>query len=170
MRIKNKLHNKKGFTLTELCVVMAILAIVGTMVVTFMIFMSNQQAKLTRKASRISNISQTQKVINEWIRSYDTNEYQIQPSPDTKKLVVYQGSTEIATLYFSDGSIYHSGAKKTDKLNDISDITFSKTSSVSQKLIQAKVSFKETSEKEQILLFAIYSGISRDRSVIARNG
>ena len=170
MDIARKMKRRSGFTLVELCVVIAIAAIVGTMIVTFSLFLFNQNEQIMRNASRISEITKTQTVINDWIRIYDQQIYDIRPNDDQTKLIAYKNDEQVSTLYLDNGIIYAGGTEKNEKFSDITSIYFSKISSETQKLIQADLYFKEEGDEKQVLIFAVYSGMTRDRNVMGRNG
>ncbi len=170
MEIVKKSNRSAGFTLVELCVVLAITAIVVTMVVTSVVFFTKQNNEIKSDASNISEITNAQKIIHEWIKSYDRKGYDIRPSDDQTKLVVYQGDDTVDTLFFEDRKILINGTESAQDFIDITSISFSKTASESQQLIQANLSFGEEDDEKQVLLFAVYSGMTRDRNVIGRNG
>lgn len=168
------LKSRKGFTLVELCVVMAITALVGTMVVSFLMISNGQHAKIVKEAQYISDITDVQKTVDGWLKKYDSSSYNFVISADTKTISAQKksDSSTVSSLYLSDRKIVENcgGLKeKTDTLQNIKGLTFQRptytkdTATVKEQLI--RVTIKCDDDSTQTLLFPLFSDITRQRKV-----
>ena len=93
---------KKGFTLAELCVVMAVLVIVVGLIVTFTTLISNRTVATRERGEVIDDISGLEVMIQSWIRHYDNVDYKFQVTSDKTRLqAVAQENTAHAGETFS---------------------------------------------------------------------
>ncbi len=173
------LFDRKGFTLIELSVVMAVAAIVGTMIVAFMIFSSNQQAEITTEAKRISETTEIQKVINNWIKKYDSEAYTYTVSNSaTPKIKAMRKSDSqiVSELYLSNTKICEKistvETAKTESLNNIQGVRFdtpthvTSSGTVPEQIIKVTVTYDNGNT--QTLLFPLFSNVTRQRKVEGR--
>lgn len=170
------IKSKKGFTLTELCVVMAITAIVATMVVTTSVFIFKQNADINQDTSFISEVTDVQTRMNEWLKRYDNAGYQIVHKNGQGMLEAKKGE-ETSTITFSEKCIKIDGVKVSDEYKNISGITFqiiedkSSTGAIEGKVAEIKIMAKNGTGKEpQTLLFPLFSNKTRERNVTGKNG
>ena len=206
MRFFKKENGKKGFTLTELCAVMAITAIVGTMVVSCIMFFTNQNKQITSEASLIQEMTLCQSAINKWLKTYDNSEHEILPADNsgtplvddrgeqlpgakpTQLIAVELGAggargATASTLKFADSTVTYDGSAHTEKCKSITGMAFDfKTVldededgaeyAASARIIKATVSSKLAykADQKRTLLFPLFSGVTRERSVTGRNG
>ncbi len=161
------LKGKRGFTLTELCVALAVAAIIGAMVVTTITLYSEQTMKIKLQGSFIEEVSDVQKVVDAWVKRNDSAQTMISASADGDKLKA--GTKAEKTLTFSGGTIKEDGKDISKKYNDIADISFS-VSEGNEKLIKITVKAKKDMEKEekQVLLIPFFSSKTMQRSVTGR--
>ncbi|MCQ2440937.1 MAG: type II secretion system GspH family protein [Clostridia bacterium] len=159
------INKKSGFTLAELCVVMAIAAIVGTMVVTFMIYASGQQAKIAKEAKCISEITKVQKNVNAWIKKYDSENYTI-TSPGNNKLIAKTSTgTQAGVISFNNKKITVDNRAATEEFENISSIAFF----VLDGKNALKVTIRYEKNETQDLFFSMFSKITRNRRVENRS-
>ena len=69
------LKDKKGFTLTELTIVLALLAIVSMMFVSFMTLTQEHTISITDKNSLLTDLSSMNELFNNWVAYFDDNQY-----------------------------------------------------------------------------------------------
>lgn len=160
------LHIKKksGFTLVELCVVMAISAIVGTMLVTFMIYASGQQAKIAKESKCISEITKVQKTVNAWIKKYDSENYTI-TSPGNNKFIATANGTQAGVISFNSKKIAVDNHAATEEFENISSIAFF----VLDGKNALKVTIRYAKNEKQDLIFSMFSKTTRNRRVENRS-
>ena len=76
LAIKNLFKkNKNGFTLVELCIVIALIAIVVSLVVVFSMLMSGKASQAEMRKSVVNDISDLESHIKQWIKHYDNCDY-----------------------------------------------------------------------------------------------
>lgn len=106
----HKIKSKRGFTLVELCVVIAITAIVVSMTVLFTTLMSKRVSQSNIHNEVITSISDMETGIKNWITHYDNTDYRIEIGSgqssleawDTKGTENTGDDTCAAKLYISD--------------------------------------------------------------------
>ena len=177
MSAKNKvLHTKKGFTLVELCIVLAIAAIVGTMITGAILFVSNQNSDIQKDADFIGDVTDIQKTVNDWLKQYDTAKYTITHTSGFRSLEAKNASGS-CILSFSDNTLKSDDIAISKKYGNVSGVSFqiiedkAADGSLEGKVIQIKVTAKKGSGEEyQTLLFPVFSDKTRSRSVTGKNG
>lgn len=152
---------KNGFTLTELCVVMAIAAIVGAMTTTYIIFFSSQKREITSQAATISEISTAKSTVNDWLRVYDTSGYEITEHNSGKGLIA-QKNDETHSIMFDKKTVTVDGVSKTNEFESITNLYFDIR--VSEKTVKVTVVYGKKDE-EQVLLLPLFSGVTRERVI-----
>lgn len=73
-------RNTRGVTLAELCIVMAVIAIVSTMVVSFTVLMQARTRVIAADRDTVSDLGTVESALDRFIRSYDSDEYSIKQS------------------------------------------------------------------------------------------
>ena len=164
MSFSKKINSRAGFTLVELCVVMAVAAIVGTMVVTFMIFMSNQQAEITKEAKCIKEITEVQKTVNGWLKKFDSENYII-TSPGNNLVATTVTSTPAGSISFSNKKITVDNVETAKEFENITSVNFY----VLDGKNAVKVTIKYGKNETQDLIFSLFSKTTRNRSVENRS-
>lgn len=172
----NAKNRKKGFTLVELCIVIAIIAIVGTMVTTTIVFFSSQNNDVQKEASFIADVTNIQGKVHDWIMKYDNTGYAITHNGSQSSLTASRGS-ESSAITFQNGKLKVDGASISEKYKNVSKVTFqiiedkSASGNIEGKLAQVKITAKKGSGTEvQTLLFPLFSNKTRERSVTGKNG
>lgn len=70
-------RNTRGVTLAELCIVMAVIAIVSTMVVSFTVLMQARTRVIAADRDIVSDLGTVESALDRFIRAYDSDEYAI---------------------------------------------------------------------------------------------
>ena len=168
--------NRKGFTLTELCIVMAVAAIVGTMITSTVMFVSQQSNDIQSEASFIFEVTDIQNKVNDWLKKYDNAGYEINHKNSQTALEAKKGGS-VSTLTFSGDGITVDGTKVSEDYANISGIVFevvvdkNAEGVVEGRNVQIKVTAKKGNGTEtQTLLFPLFSDKLRERSVMGKNG
>ena len=168
------IRNKKGFTLVELCIVLALISIVVTMATTFIATYRHQVIRVTGDRDTINDLSQIQRITREWIAYYDdynsdidaidseggfsklktSGGAQLYYDPAAKKLIWADDSNSINNTYsFSElEGLHFSSVKNSGSSEDGSDAR--------TKLIICDADIGDSSQK---LLFTVFTGIQRFR-------
>ena len=157
-----RLHRKhEGFTLTELCVVLAIAALVSTMIVTSVVFFSKQNSDISKDAAFISEVTSVQSTVNDWLKKYD-NGGTIVASSTGLSCGEHSLSFNTAQRVFTED-----GVPGTQTYKNVSAVQFNRVEGT--RVVRARVFAKKgggTAQKD--LLFALFSGGIRERSVNGR--
>lgn len=125
---RNLTHNrgamraKGGFTLIELVIVMAVMAILAATVVSFSVLMKGYAEKSENQYSFLTQCSTLKASVTEWVAEND-EEGAVFTVHTNGTLSVTKGG-ETSTLRFSSGCLYQDG-KKTVELTLIKSATFS---------------------------------------------
>lgn len=62
-------NKKRGMTMAELCVAMAVISIVATMVVSFSVLISERSKSATSKQETITDINLIESIVEDWIKA-----------------------------------------------------------------------------------------------------
>ena len=73
-------RSTRGVTLAELCIVMAVIAIVSTMVVSFTVLMQARTRVIAADRDTVSDLGTVESALDRFIRAYDSDEYSIKQS------------------------------------------------------------------------------------------
>lgn len=73
--MNRKKRTNRGVTLAELCIVMAVLAIVSTMVVSFTVLMQARTRVIAADRDTVSDIAMVETALDTFIRKYDSDQY-----------------------------------------------------------------------------------------------
>lgn len=92
-------RNTRGVTLAELCIVMAVIAIVSTMVVSFTVLMQARTRVIAADRDTVSDLGTVESALDRFIRAYDSDEYAI--LPEQGSLSVSKDGNTVATLKLS---------------------------------------------------------------------
>ena len=88
--MNRKKRTTRGVTLAELCIVMAVIAIVSTMVVSFTVLMQARTSLIAADRDTIADIGSVESALDTFIRKYDSDQY-------TLKIVNYNvGETVVS--------------------------------------------------------------------------
>ena len=174
-------RSKRGFTLTELCIVIAVAAIVGIMITTTVILTSTQKEDIQTEAAFIKEVTDIQMKVNEWLKKYDNTDYEIAPNTEKSLLTAKNVKTgETNDLTFLDGSLYAEGEVigtyknvrgiEFDTSGGVHDLgeEYSPTQEASVVILYVtaqKGSGASSVPREQNLLFPLFAALTRDRIV-----
>lgn len=169
--------SKKGFTMVELCIVIAIAAIVATMITTTVILTSGQKEGIQREAAFISEVTDIQIRTNTWLKKYDNTNHTLSvvERDGISTLIATDDTTHAeSTLTFSDASLKDDGEAMNSYKNVVRiDFELSKgidennpeASVVVLTVIGQKGSGSVVTEQNQTLLFPLFSDLTRQRIV-----
>ncbi|MCD8040269.1 MAG: type II secretion system GspH family protein [Clostridia bacterium] len=96
--------NKRGFTLYELIIVMAITAVAGTLIVGFILFINNQAKRAQGYSGAMSEISALRLSVERWFSRYDNNEYEFISVGGT--LTASGNNGYEYSVYLKDNAVY----------------------------------------------------------------
>lgn len=98
--MNRKKRTTRGVTLAELCVVMAVIAIVSTMVVSFTVLMQARTSLIAADRDTIADIGSVESALDRFIRTYDSDEYTLSVTdPESQDaLTVSKGENKVASL------------------------------------------------------------------------
>ena len=101
--MNRKKRTTRGVTLAELCIVMAVIAIVSTMVVSFTVLMQARTSLIAADRDTIADIGSVESALDRFIRTYDSDEYTLSVTdPESKDtLTVSKGENKVASLMIS---------------------------------------------------------------------
>ena len=109
------MHNKHGVTLAEMCIVLALIMIVSTMVASFCIMTSNYTAVASADRDAVEGVALVEDALSKWLSAFDRSDYTITVAADGKTLTAAKnaetGETAVQTeqttytLKIADGKI-----------------------------------------------------------------
>lgn len=151
----HNLNKSRGFTLVELVVAIALLAMVGVLATSVVLLTTRSQNEFTISAKSQSEITRVEKLIKDWLMQYDTEEYTISvdPSEPSIKATINPGSSEgiFFTAKFENGvftcEMPPDDSTKTEELSEIEEINFE----ISDRIVCCTVTLKQNSDQYKIL-------------------
>lgn len=156
-------RNTRGVTLAELCIVMAVIAIVSTMVVSFTVLMQARTRVIAADRDTVSDLGTVESALDRFIRAYDSDEYTI--LPEQGSLSVLKGGNAVATLKLSidpetekvNAIVITDGEDKAEityLLNSVTKMTFEleggNSSGSATALVICRVEYTSTHGTEQV--------------------
>lgn len=152
-------RNTRGVTLAELCIVMAVIAIVSTMVVSFTVLMQARTRVIAADRDTVSDLGTVESALDRFIRTYDSDEYAILPGQGS--LSVSKGGKTVATLKLSidpetekvNAIVITDGSDKvtvTYPLYSVTFVSFVIESNDTSALVTATVEYTSTHGSEQV--------------------
>lgn len=151
-------RNTRGVTLAELCIVMAVIAIVSTMVVSFTVLMQARTRVIAADRDTVSDLGTVESALDRFIRAYDSDEYTI--FPEQGSLSVLKGGNAVATLKLStdpDGKVNaivitdgEDNVTVTYPLYSVTFVSFVIESNGTSALVTATVEYTSTHGSEQV--------------------
>ncbi len=153
---RKMLKSKKGFTLIELTVVLAVTAIVVTMICGFIISYQNQSLRIVKNSDIISDVNRFKETVGQWIDENDDGATVFDVSSHKIKL----GEN---SLSFDSGKLTIDGGPPI-AFKTLSDCEFSKRDSIDN-VIYCELTAKAGKQDRKIqLLFDVYYNYSKERS------
>lgn len=150
----HNLNKSRGFTLVELVVAIALLAMVGVLATSVVLLTTRSQNEFTISAKSQSEITRVEKLIKDWLMQYDTEEYTISvdPSEPSIKATINPGTSEgiFFTAEFENGVFtceMPDDSEKTEELSEIEEIRFD----IHGKIVFCTVTLKQNSDQYKIL-------------------
>ena len=150
---------------------MAIVAIIGTMIVTSILFFQKQNYDITNSASFIDDVSRIQKFTDSWIKTYDNDNHEkIKVISGGKGLTTKKlSTTKDLKLIFEDGVLKNTETGEYEEFKSVKSISFA-FSAENKQIVRVTVKAKTgKSIEDQLLLFSLFSGNTRTRSVTGRS-
>lgn len=154
----NKKSGKSGFTLVELSVVLALLAILATMIASFSVLMNGFASKNNEEYNFLEDYAKLKEEISEWVAENDVNGITFTVENGT---MIVLNETNSKTVSFGNGSLTVNNEALLTGLDTIESVTFSlvRTNSLvgTNKLIKCKV-IKNGEETGQSFVFSLRCG------------
>lgn len=79
-------YGKRGVTLVEMCIVLALIMIIGTMVTSFCILTNNYSHTVSSDRDAVESIAMLEDALSKWISAFDLDDYTISISSDGSHL------------------------------------------------------------------------------------
>lgn len=149
--VKRTVKNKKGATLAELCVVMALLAVVVALSVTFTTLMSRRVNQALTKDRVLDDLYNTELAIKNWIMTYDNADNYFKIENDSATLTAYcgKGTKDNKNDDVKLSSVYLSEDKTLIKRDNVSDVSV-------KAIVAVSFSFSTASDGKRMLYCYIY--------------
>jgi len=176
------MKNKKGFTLLELCVAVALSMMIVTLTTTYIVMYNGKSAEVTANSDTITEINEIKVILNQWTKVYGTDKYDISMQNGNS----VEGYREVKAENLSGGYTYilrfennkliqekvENGTKTSSEieLNMVDNMCFF-WSGEKNSVLKCSISFADNSTFDaQNLLYPILSKTSRERYTIASRG
>ena len=177
--MKKSHWNRKGFTVTELTIAMAIAAIVGVMITTTLALTTTQKKTILDGAEFISEVTDIQIRVNEWLKKYDNISSVITTAESGGSIKVYRESALVGTLSFANGALTADGSSISKTYTTVTSLTFEVAEQIpsetpGEAIMDSLVIVNVHAEKgageniatmEQTLIYPLFSGKTRNRIV-----
>lgn len=160
-RLHNKSRKGHGFTISELCVVMAIVAIVASMIVSFTVLMKEYAVSNETGYAFLEDCSEIKDELYKWVAENDTPDFEASADEDGERLI-FEKNGESLTASFESGTL-HLGGKSLKKLKAVKNIQFA----VSGRLVKCTVTREGEGEKEEkVFVFARRCALEKAESEV----
>lgn len=103
MRQSNPRRRARGTTLVELCIVMAMLAIIGTMVASFCALTSARTRQITSASQVREALSNVEQSLDIWLSKVDRHTVTLSTSEDSQTLQAKEGETLLTPTFSRTG-------------------------------------------------------------------
>ena len=103
MRQSNPRRRARGTTLVELCIVMAMLAIIGTMVASFCALTSARTRQITSASQVREALSNVEQSLDIWLSNVDRHTVTLSTSEDSQTLQAKEGETLLTPTFSRTG-------------------------------------------------------------------
>lgn len=103
MRQSNPRRRARGTTLVELCIVMAMLAIIGTMVASFCALTSARTRQITSASQVREALSNVEQSLDIWLSKVDRHTVTLSTSEDSQTLQAEEGGTLLTSTFSRTG-------------------------------------------------------------------
>ncbi len=103
MRQSNPRRPARGTTLVELCIVMAMLAIIGTMVASFCALTSARTRQITSASQVREALSNVEQSLDIWLSKVDRHTVTLSTSEDSQTLQAEEGGTLLTPTFSRTG-------------------------------------------------------------------
>lgn len=103
MRQSNPRRRARGTTLVELCIVMAMLAIIGTMVASFCALTSARTRQITSASQVREALSNVEQSLDIWLSKVDRHTVTLSTSEDSQTLQAEEGGTLLTPTFSRTG-------------------------------------------------------------------
>ena len=103
MRQSNPRRPARGTTLVELCIVMAMLAIIGTMVASFCALPSARTPQITSASQVREALSNVEQSLDIWLSKVDRHTVTLSTSEDSQTLQAEEGGTLLTPTFSRTG-------------------------------------------------------------------
>lgn len=147
---------KRGVGIAELVIVLAVLAIISTIVTSFIVMSNEQVRSSNEKVDALNDIAVVESIIEGKIENYLTDGMVSDIIPDDSEKLIFRlfdnnGETELSniSLSFEDNKLYETSIEKNEKnelfeCKTIKDIKFSIRDNENERLFICKVTYALT--------------------------
>ena len=145
--------NGRGFTVVELCVVLALLAILGTVTVSFCVMIGDYTGDVQAEYDFLEDSAAVRASLTEKIRQSDT--------PDTVFTVTKDGTLAVgeSTLSFSSASgTLRLGAWELNGLDSIGGVSVSTNGTLIRCVLHRRGATEEDTVKESVIVLSLRCG------------
>ena len=140
-------NSKRGMTLVELSVVLAVVAIVATMVVSFVVMVSTRRRSAAERLEALSDIEIVENVTESWIEQNSTGEIYVEES-------ILSANGDASTLAFSDGVFYRNGTAVV--LDRVTSVSFASMNGDNGEILYVcTVTYTLTGKGEEVYVFCV---------------
>ena len=144
-------HGKRGFTLAELSVVLALIAILSVMIVTFSVFMNTIAAKNQAEYDFLADSASLKDELCLWAAENDTKDSVFSISEEGDLVVSVNGEEKLAHF---DAGVLTLGDREEDGLDTIGGVIFE----TGEKLVKCTVFRDKNGEHiESVFVFSLRS-------------
>lgn len=98
-------YGKRGVTLVEMCIVLALIMIIGTMVTSFCVLTNNYSHAVSSDRDAVESIAMLEDALSKWISAFDRYDYAISISSDGSHLEACMNDETKYTFEIKDGKI-----------------------------------------------------------------
>lgn len=95
----------KGVTLAELCVVLAVIAIISTVVISFSLLVSQRVAVSRARLNAMNDVEQMESVVDGWVGHMDLAGAALSAGEDNTRIKARLGNGEEYILSYTDGAL-----------------------------------------------------------------
>lgn len=113
----------RGSTLVELCIVMAVIAIISTMVVSFTVLTQTRTTMISADRDYVDDVASLEIAFDAFLGKYDSEDYTL-GTDDNGSLTVKKGDDDVTALVLKDGQLTAKEASINMELSCVKSLQF----------------------------------------------